>query len=78
MADDDAAGDPYDESSTKIRERRRHARANLTRANLAGADLAGASVRDVTWTGATCPDGTRSDNNGTPASNLGHLTPEVE
>lgn len=49
--------------------------ANLTRANLAGADLGGASVRDVTWTGATCPDGTRSDNNATPATCLGHLTP---
>ncbi|GAA3705054.1 hypothetical protein GCM10022204_23140 [Microlunatus aurantiacus] len=49
--------------------------ANLTRANLAGADLGGASVRDVAWTGATCPDGTKSDSNGTPATCLGHLSP---
>ena len=39
--------------------------ANLTNANLKGADLTGALVSGITWSKTTCPDGTRSDTNGT-------------
>jgi hypothetical protein len=47
--------------------------ADLTGADLTGADLTGASVREVVWSGAVCPDGTRSDAAG--ATCRGHLTP---
>jgi uncharacterized protein YjbI with pentapeptide repeats len=50
--------------------------ANLTGANLTGADLGppkleSATVAGVVWTGATCPDGSRSDANGGTCA--GHL-----
>jgi hypothetical protein len=45
---------------------------DLTGANLTGASLAGAHLQKVTWSGTTCPDGTRSDaDGGTCAANLG-------
>ncbi|WP_305789308.1 pentapeptide repeat-containing protein [Symbioplanes lichenis] len=47
--------------------------ADFTGADLTGADLTGASVTGVVWSRTICPDGTRSDVDGTCA---GHLSPE--
>jgi len=45
--------------------------ADFTNANLAGADLFAADLRTVTWTGATCPDGSSaSSHDGSCANSL--------
>ena len=47
---------------------------DLTGANMTNANIAGANMSGVTWSMTTCPDGTRSDTNGTkPQSCVGHL-----
>jgi uncharacterized protein YjbI with pentapeptide repeats len=38
--------------------------ADFTKADLAGADLFGADLQDVTWTDATCPDGSSASSHG--------------
>lgn len=45
--------------------------ADLSGADLSGADLTGASITGVIWKGATCPDGSRSDDVGGTCA--GHL-----